>query len=287
MAYKITIRPDNGLALSINAPGCGLAGNLDPVNGVDVNIGTSQSVNQIGDSIDSQTVNGVLRTISGECLTVAAAKALLTALAPLSSGKLILNDRYFCEYVVKKSPYVVRTKGSLYGKTFSAMLYCRLPYWQSLSEVQYVLGGFVPSFRLPINYSTPHKFGERRPSAFINVRNEGDFRSPYRLSFRSEGENIVNPVLLNVVTGQKLRLLTTITQGQTLTVYRENNHLYCTRTTGETVEDAFSVLDDGSDLFYLEAGDNVLRAGAESGEDNLQSTISFYSAHMGVYPDDF
>ena len=287
MAYKITIQSSTGREVSINAKDSGLFGNLDPINGVDVNINTSQSVNQIGDSIDSQTVNGLLRTVSGECKTVAAAKQLLATLPPLTSGKLILNDAYFCEFVVKKSPYVVRTKGSLNGRTFSMMLYCRLPYWQSLAKNQCVLGGSVPSFRLPVNYSTPHRFGTRRPAAFVNVRNEGDFRTPYRLTFRSENEDIQNPVLLNVVTGQKLRLITTLKQGQTLTVYRENNHLYCTRTKGNVVEDAFSMLDDDSDLYYLDAGDNVLRAGADSGEDNLQSTISFYSAHMGVYPDDF
>ena len=194
LAYKITIKSSNGQTLHINVPGCGLMGSLDPINGVDVTVSTSHSVNQIGDSIDSQTVGGVLRTISGECQTVAAAKQLLAALPPFASGRLILNDRYFCEFVVKKSPYVVRTKGSLNGRTFSAMLYCRLPYWQSVDAVQCVLGGSVPTFRLPVNYST---------------------------------------------------------------------------------------------LFHLDAGDNLLKIGADSGGDNLQSTISFYSVHMGVYPDDF
>lgn len=287
MAYKITIKSDNGQILSINVPGCGLMGNLDPINGVDVTVSTSHSVNQIGDSIDSQTVGGVLRTISGECQTAAAAKQLLAALPPLASGKLLLNDRYFSEYVVKKSPYIVRTKGSLNGKTFSAMLYCRLPYWQSVDPVQAVLGGSVPAFRLPVSYGAPHRFGIRRPAAFVNIRNAGDFLAEYRISFRSEVGQIQNPYLLNVITGQKMRLVTTLEQGQELLLYRENHHLYCTSTVNGVSKDAFSVVDDDSDLFYLDAGDNILKAGADSGEDNLQSTISFYSAHMGVYPDDF
>lgn len=287
LAYKITIKSSNGQTLHINVPGCGLMGSLDPINGVDVTVSTSHSVNQIGDSIDSQTVGGVLRTISGECQTVAAAKQLLAALPPFASGRLILNDRYFCEFVVKKSPYVVRTKGSLNGRTFSAMLYCRLPYWQSVDAVQCVLGGSVPTFRLPVNYSTPHRFGARRPSAFVNVRNSGDFRADYRLSFRSEIGQIVNPYLLNVTTGQQMRLMTTLEPGQEYLLYWKNHHLCCTRTADGMTEDVLSVLDDDSTLFHLDAGDNLLKIGADSGGDNLQSTISFYSVHMGVYPDDF
>ena len=219
---------------------------------------------------------------------MAAAKQLLAALPPFASGRLILNDRYFCEFVVKKSPYVVRTKGSLNGRTFSAMLYCRLPYWQSVDAVQCVLGGSVPTFRLPVNYSTPHRFGVRRPSAFVNVRNSGDFRADYRLSFRSEIGQIVNPYLLNVTTGQQMRLMNRPwSRGRSICFNWKNHHLCCTRTADGMTEDVLSVLDDDSTLFHLDAGDNLLKIGADSGGDNLQSTISFYSVHMGVYPDDF
>ena len=131
MAYKLTIRSQNGRTVTFNH-GSGLSGNLDPISGVEVEISTSQGVNQIGESITDQTVGSVVRTLSGECLSVAAAKALLQALPPLSGGQLILNDRYACQYVVKRSPYLVRTPGSRNGRTFSALLQCSLPYWQSV-----------------------------------------------------------------------------------------------------------------------------------------------------------
>lgn len=287
MAYKIDIQTANGREVLINVPDSGLKGNLDPISGVDVDISTSQSVNQVGESIDSQTVGGVLRTISGECLSTAAAKLLLSALPPLTEGRLILNDLYFAEYVVKKSPYVVRTAGSRNGRTFSLMLYCRKPYWQRLDATQSVLGGFSPAFRFPVNYSTPHRFGVKNASAFVNVRNEGDFPTTFLAEFKAVGGNVENPVLLNVITLKKLRFLTTLEAGQTLRVYHDNDHLAVVRVEHQTETDAFAALDDDSSLFEFAAGDNILRAGADSGEESLQCTVSFNAAYMGVYPDDF
>lgn len=177
MAYKITIQSDNGRTVYINA-GTGLDGNMDPISGVDVKISASQSANQIGESITDQTVGSVVRTISGECRTPAAAKELLRAVPPLSKGKLILNDAYSCEYVVKRSPYVTREKGSRNKRTFSTILYCQLPYWQSITPSSCLIGGYTPSFHFPVTYAKPHRFGTRSPFAFVNVLNlNGTFLS--------------------------------------------------------------------------------------------------------------
>lgn len=278
---------DNGQDVIINEPDCGLMGNLDPISGVDVDISTSQSVNQVGESIDSQTVGGVLRTISGECLSASAAKALISALPPLTSGKLILNDKYFADFSVKKSPYVVRTAGSRNGRPFSAMLYCKKPFWQRLDMSQVILGGFMPSFRFPVNYTAPHCFGVKNPTAFVTIRNDGDFRSAFRAEFAAIGGNVQNPTLLNVATGEKLRVLTTLVDGQKLRVYHDNDQLEVVRVSGETETDIFAALDDDSDLFYAVPGDNVFQSTADSGGESMQCTVSFYESYMGVYPDDF
>lgn len=285
MAYKLTVQSSNGRTVYINA-GTGLDGNLDPISGVDVTVSTSQGVNQIGESITGQTVGGVVRTLSGECRTPAAAKELLRTMPPLSGGSLILNDRYFCEYVVRRSPYVVRVPGSRNKRTFSAMVYCRLPYWQSTEPTSVLLGGYTPGFRFPINYSTPHHFGVRNQSAFVDVRNSGDFRAPFEAVFEA-GMPVKNPMLLNCVTGAKLRLITDLSEGQKLKVFRENNQLQIQRISEGTVEDVFACLDDDSDLLYLASGSNLLKADADSGADDLQCSVTFRDAYMGVYPDDF
>ncbi len=285
MAYKITIQSDNGRTVYINA-GTGLDGNIDPISGVDVSISASRGVNQIGETITDQTVGSVVRTISGECRTPAAAKELLQAIPPLSKGRLILNDVYFCEYAVKRSPYVTRVAGSPNKRTFSAILYCRLPYWQRVDATSALLGGYTPCFHFPINYAEPHRFGARNQSSFVNVVNLGDFRAPFAVIFTADVP-VENPVLLNCISGAKLRLITSLSKGQQLKVYRNNNQLLVERISASAVEDALACLDDDSDFFYLESGDNLLKADADSGAEDLQCSVTFNAAYMGVYPDDF
>lgn len=285
MAYKITIQSDNGRTVYINA-GTGLDGNMDPISGVEVGISASRGVNQIGETITDQTVGSVVRTISGECRTPAAAKELLRAVPPLSKGRLILNDAYFCEYVVKRSPYVTREAGSSNKRTFSMILYCSLPYWQGTPAISALMGGYTPSFSYPVNYAEPHTFGVRNQSAFVNVVNPGDFRAPFTVIFSADLP-VENPVLLNCVSGAKLRLITSLSKDEQLKVYRDNNQLHVEKIAAGTVEDVFACLDDDSDLFYLESGDNLLKADADSGTDDLQCSVTFNAAYMGVYPDDF
>lgn len=285
MAYKITIQPDSGRTVYINA-GTGLDGNLDPISGVDVGISTSQGVNQIGETITDQTVGSVVRTISGECRTAAAAKELLRAVPPLSKGRLILNDMYFSEYAVKRSPYVARVAGSRGKRTFSAILYCRLPYWQSIAPSSCLIGGYTPSFHFPVNYAKPHIFGTRNPAAFVNALNPGDFQASFAATF-STAFTVKNPVLLNCETGAKLRLIADLTADEQLKVYRDNNQLHIERISTDKAEDVFACLDDDSSLFYLESGDNLLKIDADEGAENLQCSVSYNAAYMGVYPDDF
>ena len=121
----------------------------------------------------------------------------------------------------------------------------------------------------------------------MNVRNDGDFPTTFLAEFKAVGGNVENPVLLNVITLKKLRFLTTLEAGQTLRVYHDNDHLAVVRVEHQTETDAFAALDDDSGLFEFAAGDNILRAGADSGEESLQCTVSFNAAYMGVYPDDF
>ena len=53
--------------------------------------------------------------------------------------------------------------------------------------------------------------------------------------------------------------------------------------TAGVITDAFSVLDEDSDLMFMHVGDNIIRATATSGDDQLITTITFNDAVVGVY----
>ena len=104
---------------------------------------------------------------------------------------------------------------------------------------------------------------------------------PFTATLKSDGA-VVNPCVLNIITGQSIRILTTLTPGQVIEIYRTTtDKLAVKRTEDGTEENIFSLLDEDSDLLELAPGDNLLKATADSGETSLQVTVRFYPMVFG------
>lgn len=143
----------------------------------------------------------------------------------------------------------------------------------------------MPSFRLPVNYSKPHWFGVRTSFGWQNAVNPGALAVPFTATLKSDGA-VVNPCVLNIITGQSIRILTTLTPGQVIEIYRTTTDMLAVKRTEDgTAENIFSLLDEDSDLLELAPGDNLLKATADSGETLLQVTVQFYPMVSGILPE--
>ena len=275
---------DAGAALDIGWD-YGTPYSLDPINGVNVDLQTAQGVNQIGNTVEKQSVAGVSRELIIHCHSThgdADAALLLEKLPYFTSGTMYFEDKYFCRFVLSKTPY---TKSIHPYPVLDMMLFCPKPFWYDLTAQSFVLGGFTPSFRLPVNYSTPHRFGVRTSVGWLNAHNPGALAVPFTAVLTSEAD-VTNPRVDNIVTGQSIRLLTTLTPGQTIEIYRTTtDKLAVKRTEGGVEENIFSLLDEDSDLVELAAGDNLLKANADTNADNLQVAVRFYPMVSGILPE--
>lgn len=255
---------------------------IDPLNGVDVDISTSQGVNQVGVTVDQQSVNGVYREITGDFLAGdTAATAFLNALPYNTAGTLYLFDKYFARFVVSKTPYVTGYNGILH---FDFMILCDKPYWLSLTAGEYQMGGYTAAFSFPVNYGTAHTFGVKSDT-WTNIVNTGSLPVPYTARFTATAD-VEDPSLLNVLTGEYVKLITTMEAGDSIDLYRTtSDKVAVTRTRGGVTENIFGLLDEGSTLFTLASGDNVLRLSAGSGAAALQASLSYYPMYSGILPD--
>lgn len=258
---------------------------LDPINGVDVNLQKAQGVNQIGETVERRSVAGVSRELIIHCHSShgdADAELLLEKLPYFTSGTMYFEDKYFCRFVLSKTPY---TKSIHPYPVLDVMLFCPKPFWYDLTAQSFCINGFAPSFRLPVNYSKPHRFGVRTSIGWLNAYNPGALTVPFTATLKSDGA-VVNPCVLNIVTGQSIRILTTLTHGQVIEIYRTTtDKLAVKRTEDGTEENIFSLLDEDSDLLELAPGDNLLKATADSGETSLQVTVRFYPMVSGILPE--
>lgn len=263
----------------------GLPYSIDPLNGVDVELQLAQGVNQQGQTVERQSVAGIYRELVVHCWGrhgEADAARLLEKLPYFTKGTLYFGDKWFSRFVLSKTPY---TRQLHPYPVLDCMLFCPKPWWYDLTAKSYLLGGYTPSFRLPVNYATPHRFGVRSSTGWINAKNPGALPVPFTAILSASAE-VVNPRVVSVLTGQSIGIQTTLTPGQTIEIYRTTtDKLAVKRTVAGVEENIFALLDEDSDLVELAPGDNLLKPDADTGADSLQVAVSFHPMVPGILPE--
>lgn len=254
---------------------------IDGLTGHDMNVAFSQGFNQIGGTVERISVGSHIFEIKGKLLNqiVTQKEKMLSVFAPFESGKLVFEDKYFLDCVVYKTPIIAVGEKN---PKFEMVLCAPYPFWQKITANNLIVGSYEPAFSFPVNYGEPHVFGIKNPNAFINAYNDGQIDTYYRLEFRTQ-TTTVNPSIINVNTQEFLKLNTTIYQGEKFVIYRNSGRLLVEKENDGIITDVFSLLDEDSDLLFMHVGDNIIRAFADEGEDQLITTITFNSAVVGVY----
>ncbi len=255
---------------------------ITPLSGVQVNVKTSQGFQKYGATIESRSVSGIERTISGKILrNINMIKySMLQVFTPMTSGKLYFGEKYYCNCVVKSTPTVGGKEET--GAPFFISIYCASPFWLSATQNSFILGGYTPAFRFPVNYSKPHTFGNKNPNAFVNCINRGVAETPFQIRFIAETA-VQNYGIIDAETLEFLKINDTLKIGEEVNVYRKNNKLYIEKTKDGKITSIFTKLDEDSTLFMLKIGDNLIKTTSDSNVDGLVATVVFNESYSGVY----
>ena len=91
--YNARIEMDDGRTLDLGFDN-GIIFDISPLSGIDVDISTSQSYNQIGESVADMSTFGLTREIFGVIINDENknSKNILNTLTAFSSGKIYIND---------------------------------------------------------------------------------------------------------------------------------------------------------------------------------------------------
>jgi hypothetical protein len=166
---------------------------------------------------------------------------------------------------------------------FTVQLICHNPFWredaESKADVASWVGGFEFELEIPIDEGM--EFGYREPSIIVNVFNSGDVASGIRIEFRAIG-TVTNPSLLNVNTGEFIKVNYTLYAGDALVVSTYYGEKEVTLKSGGFVTDAFRYLDADSTYLQLDVGDNLFRYDAEANVDALELSIYHNNQYLGV-----
>ena len=279
--FEAVFENDNGKVFTFGPNGGNYFG-MNIGESVDITLGSSQGFSQIGETVETMSVGGKPIDVTGKLFgdIVERKNALRNVCAPFATGRLVFNKTHYIRVCVKSPPSFSAVKNN---GLFKMQFYAPFPYFTTFGESHNLIGGIIPAFRLPVNYSEPHRFGIRSADRYTNIVNSGDIRVPFKLILRSEGI-CTNPTVTNMTSFAFLKINGTLNAGEYITVYRDNsNVLRVELTQGNVVTDVIDWLDDESSLFELESGDNLISASDEQGGVSLVVSFIFNPAQAVLY----
>lgn len=268
---------DNGASIVFDYANGYLINKPNGIDTVQINLSQAQGINQVGGTVESQTVQPRPVTISGIIVGAdqnARKEALMAVIRPDLPGKLYADD-YCLNVYVTATPTIEAKKE--YSR-FQFSVNAPYPYWEKESPVSNVLSGVQKLFKFPWNISRSYQFGQFTAAKFANVNNNGQVPVPFTVTFYARN-TVENPKITHVSTGEMLLVNKTLIAGERVVVETTHDRTYVTSSVDGNIRGA---LDLDSTLFRLGVGDNVLKPEADSGFDQLEVRIDFAVEKVGI-----
>ncbi len=258
---------------------------LDGVGSVRQTVNTFHAPGQDGAFYISSTVDMRNITIEGNIIadsiedSYAYRRKLLRIFTPKMRGTLIYRERQI-SCIVEEAGFTVSNSNR--APAFFISLLCPSPFFETPEEIRAELALWRENFSFPLEITAPGiELGIRQPSQIIDIDNAGDVAGGCRIVFRALG-SVTNPELMNVDTGDYIRLNTIMAAEQEIHVYTYFAGKKVVSVTGAIRVNAFSWVDVGSTFLQLSAGRNTLRYAAEENVDLLEVTVYYRPQFLGV-----
>lgn len=172
-----------------------------------------------------------------------------------------------------------------FTRDFSISLVCPNPRFSALAATILSMATWTPAFKfkLVIPKNKGIKFGTKNTTSMGTTENTTEI--DYGMTIKFKANDIVkNPYLFNVTTRDIIQIEKTMSAGDQIiiTTHIDNkNVIYKNAVTGEE-ENINYLITYGSKYLQVPSGTNTFRSGADSGEDNLETTIEFLPEYEAV-----
>lgn len=282
MRYKVVFQNDIGSVEFSLASGIVIE-KIASLTQQNVQFDTTKSNREIGEKLEHQKVQPKTLTIRGTIIgrCDAIREQMTHVIAPLAEGKLIFDDTYELTVYVKTSPDIERYSANA---KFSFSLYAPHPYWKTKDKSQTTLIGLRGLFSFPWNISDPNpfKFSEYVETGYVTVHNDGEAPAWWTVTMLALDE-VTKPRIYNMETGEYVKILKVMAEGEQITISTEGEELSVTITAPDGTEtDGFQYLDLNSVPFKLQVGENYIKTDAEANTIALRANISFQPFFVGV-----
>lgn len=205
-------------------------------------------------------------------------------------NKLLLPKRYLkISYATKeKNVYIEGYIESFEYDHFSNKVKCQIsvmcpkPYWRAQDAEVTKMSPVVDLFEFP--FSIPAEgiaFSEYVGSMSEYITNPGNVETGVLIDVEAK-KKVKNPLIVNATTGQQMKLLIVINEGDHITVNTERGDKSIVLERNGEKTNVLNTLDDTSEWLRLAPGSNRINYNADSGADNMLITIKCPILYGGV-----
>ena len=161
-------------------------------------------------------------------------------------------------------------------------LLCPQPYFESLTQLQAKIASVMPLVAFPFTISAEGIYlSQKSESVMVEVENPSSVDVGMKVVFYANSE-VVNPSLLNVDTGELLKLNYTMLAGDTITVNTYRGQKAITLTRNGVGTNIFNYKASNFKFLQLYQGTNLFRYNADSNLNGLEVTIYYKELYGGV-----
>lgn len=288
MAVKVIYTNDYGASIEFSKNSGIRITDIDGLSANEIDLSETTVTNQVGSSITGASIQSKDLTIEGRyAYKPETRKRLLAVILPGVAGKLrYINDKegvdVYWDAQPSKTPEISLNP---VWQTFQFTLKLPYPYPRS-SEPQIIrFSGMTSNFKFKQSYSSTVEWtiSDKDISHLKVITNKGALSTGFILTFEALADDIVAPTVVNVDTRDYMTFTElTLAKGDILTVNTNEGKRGAYLTHNGEKSNVFSLMDYGSTFFLLDTGDNTLRSGASSNEDNLAVTLTFDEIVAGV-----
>lgn len=178
--------------------------------------------------------------------------------------------------------------------SFKLDLICPFPYFKNVDNFGENMAGKTRLFAFPWRVTrksypdipAPYKYfgkayvgvGYRTLKTEVSLSNDGDVETSVKIQFVATRGEVTNPSITNVATGQYMKIMVTMQQGDVLEVDTDDRN--------QTIElngvNVYQKIEKKSEPFKLSKGDNYLSYDADSDYTNLDVRLYYTPLYLGV-----
>ena len=263
--------------------------NTSGFDSVNVKLQTSQGYNQDGATLLGSNVQTRSLKINGQIYAetpeeMQALRLTLLALFKPKTDILITQEYGGVKLSItaraSKTPKIDLTAVSKI-QNYSVDLTATMPYWEDVQANVVEIADVVGGMHFPLQ--TPTHFGVIRASKVAVITNDSADEIGMTIKFVAHGI-VTNPKLLNIYTQEYIQINCTMQDGEIITVTTGDRKTVTQRLNG-TDTDYIGHIDlagGGYTFLTLAPGDNTFRMIAGSGENMLETQITYKNRYAGV-----